>query len=135
MYHIVVVSPNKEETPLLHRVRESLVIKRAAVIFDFCDAPEELSTLLQEIKPDYICLSTSYSPQEQLDRVTALASHIRKSKRLLPLIYAVDWKHPLPSLLGTSWSGQVGVLHTYSSSAEIIDLFQRLDGFGVTVGL
>lgn len=105
------------------------------MLFEFCDRPEDLIQLLQHVKPDYICLSTVYSHQQEFGRLEVLAQHMKRTKRLLPLIYLVDWSTPFPALLGTSWSSQVGILHSFSSPAEIIDLFQRLDGCGTTVGL
>ncbi|MBW7955857.1 hypothetical protein H3C66_03935 [Patescibacteria group bacterium] len=134
MYHIVVIAPNQVETPLFQRVRECFTLRKTSVILSFVSETDHILNEIYERKPDYIFLSASYPPTEQLEKLTSLAQYVRKTRRVVPLIYLIDWTNPLSSVLGTSWSGQVGVLHGYSNNAEIIDLFQRLDGWGVTVG-
>lgn len=134
MYHIVVAAPNQEATSLLTRVEESFALKKTELTFSFAEKPEALAALIPTEKPDYVFLSSSFSPEQQLALVTALATAMKKSKRIIPLVYLIDWSNPISSVLGTNWSSQVGILHSYSSRSEIIDLFQRLDGWGVTVG-
>lgn len=134
MYHIVVVSTNQEESPLLQRLRQAFALKKSAVNFRFCHHPELLRQTLAEVHPDYVLIDTDYSDVEQLTRLEVVAEYVRQHKRLVPVIYLLDWHLPSAVILGTSWGGKVGILHTFSSSSEIIDLFQRLDGWGVTVG-
>lgn len=135
MYHSLVIAPNQEENSLLTRVQEAFTLKKSVFTYALSDDPVRVLEILEKERPDYIFLSSNYSPHEQLARLSVVATHIKQTRRLIPLVYVVDWKNPLPTLLGTSWSGQVGILHLHSSTSEIIDLFQRLDGFGVTVGL
>jgi hypothetical protein len=134
MYHIAVISSNQEETALLARVRSAFALKRSPLQFFYLSSLSPFQEFLLHQKPDYIFLSTEFTPSQQYAYISALASHIKQSRRLIPLVYLIDWKKPVSAVLGTNWSQQVGILHTHTNQAEIIDQFQRLDGWGVTVG-
>jgi hypothetical protein len=133
MYHMVLTAPNQEEIDLLQRVDKVFGLKRLSLSIVFASNNNQLRTVLEKISPDYVCMSCAFSPSELLERVTVVAEYVRETRRVIPLIYLIDWKTLLPSILGTAWSGQVGVLHPYSSNMEIMSLFERLDGWGEVV--
>lgn len=133
MYHIVLTAPNQEEIELLQRVDKVFALKRLSLSIAFVHDSTQLRTALEKLSTDYVCMSCTFSPAELLERVTVLAEYTRETRRVIPLIYLIDWKTLLPTILGTAWSGQVGVLHSYSSNTEIMSLFERLDGWSEVV--
>jgi hypothetical protein len=78
---------------------------------------EKATQELQHDLPDLVCLSTSFSSLKSLNFLEALknASHAR----LVPLLFIVDWSERVPRLLGTSWAGKIGILHSSSSKEEV----------------
>lgn|GEM_PF-2260998 len=86
----------------------------------------DLEYFLHKGRLDCACVATSYTPVEMLNLISLLAKAAEKQSFLFPLIYLIDWRTPLPTLLGTHWAGKVGVVHSLSSAGEISALFARL---------
>jgi DNA-binding response OmpR family regulator len=79
---------------------------------------------LQANPPDLILISSQFSEESILNFLeNAKASF---TTRIAALMYTVDWSYRLHHLLGTSWAGSVGILHSLSSAPEILATLQRL---------
>lgn len=109
MYHIVHVAPNQEQTPVIRKIQTVLEKFEQTYALTRTHKLHDLEELLQEQRFDLICLSSSYTPKELLDRLALLAKSVAKRRRLTPLLYLVNFEKPLPSLLGTHWGDKIGI--------------------------
>jgi hypothetical protein len=128
MYHMLLIVPNQEEARFFERMREALTTGHPNLQLTYLTSVQELTRILTTTQFSSVVISASYSPRQLLERLTVLAKHIGRKQKLIPLVYYIHWPTPLPCLLGTSWAGKVGVMHSMSSVEEIKAMFARLDG-------
>jgi DNA-binding NarL/FixJ family response regulator len=85
---------------------------------------EDANQYITHNSPDLVLISTQFSDEQTLAFLEALKSSF--TDKIAPLIFTVDWANHVHHILGTSWAGAVGILHTLSSAAEIRATLQRL---------
>lgn len=79
---------------------------------------------LSDSKPKLVFLSTSFSPQLQLQFLEALKN--ASTTELIPLILVIDLSRQLSTIPGTSWGGKVGLLHNHISKSELSAVLRRI---------
>jgi PleD family two-component response regulator len=67
--------------------------------------------------PDLVLISSHFSVTDSLKLLETLKN--RSVKKLVPIIFVVDFNQRIIILPGTTWAGQIGLLHPFSSEAEI----------------
>jgi DNA-binding response OmpR family regulator len=117
----LIVEPNSQLTVPYELVQEHYTHKLKIVR---CMSIEEALKELDRITPDLVLLSTAFSPHKTLQLLEKLKSQM--TTRIIPLIFVVDFSQRIHRLLGTSWAGKVGILHTFSSQAEVDATCSRL---------
>jgi len=129
------VAPNQEETALISTIERVLEKFGHQLTLTKAHQCDDLQYLLLKQQYNFVSVSTSYTPGELFERINLMAEQMRREKRLVPLIYAVNWVTPFPTLLGTHWGQKVGILHSLSSEAEVTATLQRLGELGEVVDL
>jgi PleD family two-component response regulator len=87
-------------------------------------ATEQALDILATITPSLVFLSTSYSMTKILEILEQLKS--LSTKKIIPVVFVVDWSHKLSTLPGTTWGNQIGLLHSLSSKQELLATLKRI---------
>jgi DNA-binding response OmpR family regulator len=85
---------------------------------------DQAMSVIREIQPDLICLSTTYSPLTSLRFLTQLKDSF--TTKIIPLLFVIDWSERIHRVLGTEWGGKIGVLHSANSTEEISATLKRI---------
>lgn len=113
---ILAVEPSNLSIPYLY-LSEHYTLRRVTTI---TAAVHTLSAT----PPDLVLISSAFTLHESVRLLEILKEH--SVKKLIPVIFVVDFRHRIIMLPGTSWAGQLGLLHGYASDQEIQATITRL---------
>ncbi len=84
----------------------------------------QASQLLVAETPDLVLCSASPPAEYILAFLERIKTH--STKYLIPLIMVVDLNQKVSQILGTTWGGQIGILTSLASPAEIHSTLKRI---------
>ena len=125
MYHIAHIAPNQEESEALKNIRSVITMGGGQVTVVRADDVQSIKKVFKLHYYNLICISCNYKPHQLFPRVEAALEECKSKQRIIPLVYLLNWKNPLPSMLGTGWGNFVGIVHNFSSRSEIMSMFIR----------
>ncbi|MEN8253372.1 MAG: hypothetical protein ABFQ62_03290 [Patescibacteria group bacterium] len=113
----LVIEPNKDLiAPYLH-LSKTYTITRV-------DSLQTAFECLLDSPPKLVLLSVSYPKIDLVDFLIELKCISRYE--LIPLIFVLDFSEHLNFIPGTSWGGQLGLLHNLSSRREVNATLHRI---------
>jgi DNA-binding NarL/FixJ family response regulator len=120
---ILAVEPSNLSIPYVY-LSEHYSLRRVTTVMSALNS-------FTKTPPHLALISSNFALADSLKLLETLKLH--SVKKLIPIIFVVDFNHRIILLPGTTWAGHIGLLHNYSTPAEIEATVSRLLNAPTTV--
>lgn len=93
-------------------------------IIHSCSTVQETLAVLKTLTPDLVLISTQFSVTSSLQLLEAVKN--ASLNELIPIVFVIDFHQRVITFPGTTWAGEIGIIHRYSSAREVDALVARL---------